>query len=340
MSENIINYKFNNKNLCSSFLTYLSFNSQPLRIGVEIASCFSIYIVFQLFIPWGNFGISKDWYSLFSWLASCLTVVLLDQFILSRSIYTFRKAYQLSLVGAYQKALLLLDQVSPYNSKFFCCPEVYYHLLRAEILMLSESFLAAEREIKFAENYKAPKEQLIALRAKFNRLLSPENSPAGALNFLQNAKEAHGETAIICLEEGLLLLEEHQDLWKAKKQFKKVVDEMQEETHFCGEKAAELAEAGLAATKLWTGEAEEGLNNLNKAIDKLRSHALYLDTLRPVLALLYLERSHYLATHKEPAASCFDLRMALALCSHPNIRKKAVKVQEELSSRYQVLIPI
>lgn len=340
MAEITLNYKFNNKNPISGFLTYLSFNSQPLRIGIELAFCFSIFIFFQVVIPWGKFGVSKDWYKLFSWIASCTTVVFLDHFVLSRSIYTFRKAYQLSLVGAYQKALILLDRVSPYSSKFFCCPEVYYHLLRAEILMLSESFLAAEKEIKFAENYKAPKEQLISLRTKFNRLVSAENSTLGALNFLKEAKATHGETAIICLEEGLLLLEEHQNLWQAKKQFKKVAEEMQEETHHCGEKTSELAQAGLAATKLWTGEAEEGLNLLNKAIDKLRSHALYLDTLRPVLALLYLERSHYLATHKEPGAACFDLRMALALCSHPNIRKKAFKIQEELSVRYQVMIPL
>lgn len=340
MSAISINYYSLNKNTLRTFLTYLSFNSQALRIGLEIGFCFSIFIIFQLNFPWSVVGISNEWSSLFSWLISCFCVILLDSFVLSRSVNIFRKAYQLFLVGAYQKSLLQLEKVSPYNNTVFCCPIIYYHLLRAEILMLSEEFLLAEKEIKYAENHKAPKEQLLALRTKFFKSLSPESSNISALKFLQSARETHGETAVICLEEGLLLLESHQDLWKAKKQFKKIAEEMNEETHYSGQKTKELALAGLAATKLWTGEAEDGLNNLNRAIDKLRANALYLDTLRPILALLYLERSHYFATHKEPTPACFDLRMALALCSHPNIRKKAIQIQEELSNRFQMIVPI
>ena len=140
---------------------------------------------------------------------------------------------------------------------------------------------------------------------------------------------------MLCLEEGLLLLEARKDLWSAKRMLKRA-SEMPEEIHISGERTSILAKAACGATRLWTGEAEDGLVELTMAINRLLPIAGSLDTVRPILAFLLLERSHYLATHKEPDAASRDLRVGLTLCSYPSILKKAAKIQDELSWRHGI----
>ncbi len=326
--------------LPSRILTYISFNSIATRIGLEISLCFLVFTFFQVCFPWAELGLNMIWVNLVSWFTACFSVVIFDVMFLSRPVNTYKRAYVYGLSGAHEKALKVLEMVSPFNKQLYKCPLKLYHLLRAEVFIQAGNYNSAEREIVFAEYAGASKEETSLLRCKMLKSMNHLDSFTHAMSEITQAKDSIGETAILCLEEGLLLLEEHKDLWKAKKTLKRVATDMKPERHFYGENTDEIAKAGLEATKLWTGEAEEGLIGLTQAIDKLRSSSFYNETLRPVLSLLYLERAHYLATHKQPTAACFDLRMALTICSHSNLRKKAFMIQEELLNRYQMLMPI
>jgi len=317
----------------SNVLTYLAFEGHAIRIGLELTLSVFLFKTLELLFPWSIFSIAPEWRPIWAWFSSCIIVIIIDQVLLCRSVYIFRRAYQVALAGAYESALLILDQIAPSTDVLVRCPRPHFHILRAEILTLSEMFRAAERELQLAYDAGAKGEQVAIARSRIYRAEHLEESFAKAQHELDSAEQTFGETAIIELERGLLLLEEHKDLWEAKRKFRKVC-EMPDEVHYSGDTTSQLARASLEATRLWTGEAEEGLDGLNLAIERLRSLASYIDTLRPLLALLHLERSLYLVTHKEPELGCFDLRMGLALCNTPVVRKKADKIQEELGWRY------
>lgn len=320
----------------SGVLTYLAFEGHAVRVGLEVTFSILFFKVLQVFLPWHLTGIPSDWQPIWAWFGACLTAIAIDQAVLCRSVYTFRRAYQVALAGAYESALLILDQIAPSADVLVRCPKRHFHLLRAEILTLSEMFRAAECELQFAYEAGAKGEQVAIARSRIFRAEHLDESFNKAQSELDSAQDRFGATAVLELERGMLLLEEHRDLWEAKRRFRKVC-EMPDEVHYSGDTTSQIAQASLEATRLWTGEAEEGLNGLNMAIERLRSLASYVDTLRPLLALLHLERSLYLVTHKEPELGCFDLRMGLAICNTPVLRKKADKIQEELGWRYQHL---
>ncbi|MFN8391892.1 MAG: hypothetical protein U0136_16500 [Bdellovibrionota bacterium] len=325
----------------SDFLTYLAFEGHTVRVGLELTSCVVMFQILELVFPWTFFGVAAEWKSVWSWFTACILVILFDQLCLCRAVYTFRKVYQLSLAGAYEAALALLEKIAPERKLLVRCPATMFHLVRAEILAQAETFRSAERELELAEEAGAKGELISIMRSRLYLLENAENAEnafSKAQETIQEAKEEFGDTSVLCLEEALLMLEQHSDLWEAKRALKRVCS-MPDQLHYSGDTTSQIARAGLEATRLWTGEAEEGLNGLNVAIERLRSMALYLDTLRPILALLHLERSLYLATHKEPELAGFDLRMGLALCNYPHIRKKAMKVQEELAWRHKILQP-
>jgi hypothetical protein len=325
--------------LLSDFCTYLAFEAHAIRIGLELSCCVILFEMLNFFLLREAPGAAADWKALWSWFISCSIVLLIDQLVLCRPVYTFRKVYQLSLAGAYEPALQLLERIAPERRALVRCPKPLFHLLRAEILAQSETYRSAERELMLAEQAGASGERIRITRSRLLLLENAENAYANAHEEIRSARECYGDTAGLCLEDALLLLEEHRDLWEAKRILKRVC-EMPDERHVTGEMTSQLAKAGLDAVRLWTGEAEEGLDGLNISIEYLRGTSLSVDTLRPFVALLHLERSLYLATHKEPELACFDLRMGLALCKHPNLRKKAEKIQDELAWRHPMTVPL
>ncbi len=320
-----------------NFLTYLAFEGHAIRVGLELTLSIMLFKVLEVALPWARLGVVEQWVPIAAWFSACFVVLIIDQVVLCRAVYIFRHAYQLSLVGAYESALLLLERIAPEKNLLVRCPRKLFHLLRAEILTQAETFRSAEAELLLAELAGAKGEQIAIARSKIIRLESEAESYERAASELKAAEERYGETAILSLERGLLLLEEHKDLWEAKRTFRKVC-EMPDEVHYSGDTTTQLARASLEATRLWTGEAEEGLDGLNIAIERLRSLASYIDTLRPILALLHMERALYHVTHKEPELACYDLRMGLALCNTSVLRKKADNVQEELAWRYKILL--
>ena len=324
--------------LLSSFMTFIAFEAHGVRIGIEVSLVLALFEALNLFFPWHYIGVAAQWQAVWAWFAGCTMVLIFDQLVLCRAVYIFRRAYQLTLSGAYESALTLLETIAPEQKHLVRCPRPLFHMLRAEIFTQSETFYAAEIELELAQQAGAKGENVKIARSKLLRNKSEESGFSWAAAELKSARSSYGDSANLYLEEAILSLEEHKDLWEAKRVLKKVC-EMPDELHSSGGLTSKIARAGLEAARLWTGEAEEGLEGLNIAIDQLRTAALYVDTLRPLLAMLHLERSLYLATHKEPELACFDLRLGLALCNYPRLRKKADKIQDELAWRYKVILP-
>ncbi len=95
-----------------------------------------------------------------------------------------------------------------------------------------------------------------------------------------------------------------------------------------------VAQALWEITRLWTGHAEEGLEGLSEAINYFRAESFQTESLRPITARLYLERSYYYATHQHPTEALADLKAGIILCSYPEHCKLGEKIKEELAWRY------
>ncbi|MCB0325025.1 MAG: hypothetical protein KDD69_15685 [Bdellovibrionales bacterium] len=318
----------------SRALTFLVFEGHGTRVGLELSLCVIGYTVASLAVPWNTLGVPLKWATLISWFGCCFLVILLDQLLLCRSVYTFRRAYLFQLAGAFEKALSTLEEIGPESRTFIPLPASRYHLQRAEVLSHAERFGEAERELHLAELAGAQGEELHIARSRHYRL---KGDLAAATEELAAAKAVFGVSAPLRLEEGLLELGRRKDLWAAKRIFQEVM-EMPDSPHFAGESTHHLAKAYWNATRLWTGEAEEGLDGISRAIDRLRSAILYVDTLRPVLSQLLLERSHYFATHKEPSAAVLDLKVAMAFCTYPLLASRGETIREELLWRHAVTV--
>lgn len=312
-------------------LSYLAFEGHGVRFGLQLSSCVILY-TFLAILPWHTIGVVGEWRMLVAWAVACSFIALSDQFVLRRAVYGSRDAYQLALAGAYEQALRTLERVGPNSNLLVPCPRPLYHMLRADIFTQAEAFASADRELQLAERAGAKAD---VRHVSKSRILRGQGDFETALVELDEAALRCGATPTILLEKGVLLLEQRQDLWGAKRLFEQVAG-MDEAAHFSGDSSTQLARSYLEVSRLWTGEAEEGLEGLSRAIDRLRGIVVYVDTLRPVLAYLCAERSYYLATHKEPHAACADLKLATALCTHPSLRKRAEQVMEELRWRYGI----
>lgn len=316
----------------------LTFEMHLLRVGLEISLCVFLYAFLNLFFPWSAFGVIREVQPLWAWFVACMSVAVFDQMFLCRAVRVFRKAVQLNLAGCAEEALAVLESINPGSGGLLVAPELKYHLLRAEILLSLGLCGAAEQELELAQKAGGTALELHLLRSKIIRASETDSAVEQAKQQIQEAKRECGETAILDLEEALLLLEAHEDLFEARRLLKSVCD-LPPVRHSSGESTFELARAGLEAAKLWTGQAEDGLEGLNIAIDRLRGASLYNDGIRPLLAVLYLQRGLYLATHREPQQACVDLKIAQTLCNTPTTRRLSKRVKEELEWRHQILLP-
>ena len=316
------------------FLTYLVFEAHGLRIGLELSLCVITYTFVNIMVPWVDLGIPLKWSTLISWFGSCFTIIALDQFLLCRSVYTYRKSYLLGLAGAYEKALQQLERIGPQSSTLIRLPISLYHFHRAEVFTQSEDFQKAEAELILAELGQARPEQL---RIKRSRYFRAKGDFLQAKVELDTAIELLGQTSILLLEQGWLELDERRDMWAAKRLFKRVLA-LPDAPHFAGDTCHCLAKALLSIAMLSTGEAEDGIEQLTKAIERFRGAVIYVDTLRPVLARLLLERALYFSTHKEPTNAVVDLKIGLSLCSYGTLNRLGDKIKLELLDRHSVRV--
>ena len=316
----------------SAFLTHLVYEAHGMRIGLELSLCVICYTFVTVIVPWEGLGVPLKWSTLLSWFGCCFAVILFDQLMLCRSAHTFRKAYLLSLCGSYAQALELLEKIGPQSRDLVSLPPTLYHLHRAEIFSQSSDYEKAAAELHLAELNDAPPLQLYVQRL---RLLRAQEDSEQACQLLEQAREALGDSSVLLLEEGLTLLERREDLWAAKKLFTEVL-ERPEAPHFSGETCHTLAKAYKSITMLWTGQAEDGLEEISKFIERLRSAVIYVDPLRPILARLLLERGFYYATHKQPTSAVIDYKLGTSLCTYVPLLKLAATVKEELLDRHDI----
>ena len=303
-----------------------------MRIGLELSFCICLYALFRVAVPWEGLGVTAGVYPLLAWFLSCILVSLFDQIVLCRPVHLFRGSYVFELRGHFDKALELLELVSPDSDVLVPCPKPLYHMRRAEIFTKAGRFQEAESELLQAkvagihiEPYYVARSELFRAREDYSQ----------ARLQLEQCESLVGKTPNLRLERALTLIEERKDLRDAKLALKEVLS-LPNMEHISGESTHNLAGAFLQVTRLWTGEAEEGLLGLNKAIDQLKTSAFYLETLRPTLASLLIERAYYQATHKAPEEAVSDFKRGYVYCLSPHLKKLAAKVREELEWRYKI----
>ncbi|OVE80119.1 hypothetical protein BVY02_01300 [bacterium J17] len=314
----------------SEVISFLAFEGHSARVGLAILTCLVLFLLAQALVPWQAIEIPKQWQSLYSWFLACGLAVGIEQKFLAKSLYIYRNTYKMALSGEYENALSHLAQIAPDSAGLVRCPASLYHLRRAEILAQSGNFELAEYELEIAKPAGVKQEQYHLAKAG---LYKAKGEVDAAKNELEKLEALIGFVPAISLEKTLLLLEEPRNVWEAKKELDKLL-ELPDGPHFTGENTSTLANAYRNVTKLWTGHAEEGLDGLNDAIHRIKAAALYVDSLRPILASLCIERAYYLATHKEPDAAVEDLKTSSLLCNFPSQQKRREAVKEELEWRH------
>ncbi|HQH28998.1 MAG TPA: hypothetical protein PLP17_16515, partial [Oligoflexia bacterium] len=234
--------------------------------------------------------------------------------------------------GAFEQALQTLEQIGPRSSTFVPLPQHIYHLYRAEVFVQARNFVKAENELNFAQNNEADSGRIAVLRSMIHRL---KGEYAAAEQELESAISTTRQASVLFFEAAMLNFDLGNNPWEAKRMFREVL-EKPEMPHYAGETTHQLAKAYWNACRLKTGEAEEGLEQLSWFIERFRSAVAYIDTLRPYLSRLLLERSAYFAGHGDPAAALVDLRTAIVFCAYPSVLDKAEVIKDELEWRYKL----
>lgn len=312
----------------TQFLSYLAFEGPGLRVGIEITLIVFLHGALLNIVPVEEVGAR----SLVSWFCACSLVALVDQLLLSRPVYVYRASRRLDVTGAYQEALSLLETIGPKSLARVRCPTYRYHLQRALILGHAERFFEAEEEIRAALEHGLPEWQGHLTRCE---IAYTRGNIERAQAELEKAELVLGDRSDIRLYKAFILFFQGEDIREAKRAFQAVF-ELPFEAHSSGETTWSLAEAFVAVCKLSTGYAEEGIEELSGIIARLRLTVVYGDQLRPLLALLLLERGLYFATHKEPERAIEDLESALPLCGYAYIQARSEEIKEELAWRHGV----
>jgi hypothetical protein len=326
------NKKDNYREKLSKFLSYIVFQAEHIRIGLEITLCVLLYLFLQSAFPWSFFNVSSEWSTLFSWIAACGLLVYFDQSILCRPVYSLKKARSSDLAGKYDDALGELEKIAPHGSSLIAIPQNTYHLERARILTHATRFDAVEEELTSAKAAGIRDVDYHLARVEY---LKASNNIDEALSELQNAWNLIGENPSVMAEEALLILEYKKDYRQAKSLLKKALGSFTFTTY--QNDLSGLIYAGYyEVTRLWTGEAEEGIEGLSIVIDQLNSISTYNPEYRSYLASLLVERAYYLVTHQEPDQAVHDTKRANYLCAYPRIIKRTDEIKEELLGRFHI----
>lgn len=317
--------------ILGSALSTLAFKHHGARVGMELSFCVLSFSSLKHLAPWSELGVTQQWAPLYSWFAACLLTVALDNFLFGRAHLLYRGVMKLSAAGCYNEALSTLNRLAaiPGNS-LLRLPEDMYRIKRSELLSLLGEHEAARRELWMARGCgMSSLEYHLAVSCSYLHEQRLEDARAE----LGYAEDQLGALPEIELARGRLMLENRASLSEAKAAFRNALAK----SALSGNTAAttDAATKGFfAVTQLWTGEAEQGIDGLNDAIAELKAATVFVDSIRPLVAALAMERAYYLATHQQPDAAIQDMNSALTLCSYPAIRKLAERVRDELQWRY------
>ncbi len=315
-----------------SFLSYIVFQAEHIRIGLEITFCIFLYYTFRFAFPWDTLNMPSDWVPLGSWFIACGLLVVCDQVILCKPLRLLRKSRYLDIDGAYDHALSYLEKIGPAAQSLIPFPKKRYHLERVRILTHAERFQDAEEELSQAHGAGLTDAEFHLARSL---IYKAKHEVDAALSELQAVQQLWTNNPIVVAEQGLIELYERKDYRAAKAAFKRVVA-MPNVHYLEGGSFAQIVTGYLHVTRLWTGEAEEALNDLSQIIAELRVVAQYNREYRPFLAALLLERAYYFATHREPNGALRDMRIARGLCAYPPIKRRLGEINDELSWRFSI----
>lgn len=316
----------------SDFLSYLVFQAEHVRIGLEITACVFLYYLVYGIVPWNLLNVSPEWISLFSWFIACLALVWCDQVFLCRPLHIFKKARHMDIDGAYESALHVLEKIGPKSKTWIRFPMPKYHLERTRIFAHAERFVEAEEELELAKQAGLNDAEYRLARCIIHKAKDEVDKAVSELKELHNLI---GTNPSLLAEEGILLMHQRRDYREARKLLTQALQDPK--VYYLERGTLSLIITGyFEVTRLWTGEAEEGLDGLTQAIDQLQAISMYDREYRPYLACLLLERAYYLVTHRQPERGIRDTGLANSLCAYPHIRRRTADVSEELNHRYNI----
>ena len=299
--------------LPSSFLSRLIFESHALRFSLELMSCFALYTA--LLEAARLTPIAEQWQGLLAWLSACMSVALFDHFYLMPPHFALRQACSFSCVGQSTRALSLLDSIAPTSASRFPLPPLLYHRTRASFLLAAGHHSEARTEIDAAHRAGLPLDQSVAFKAE---ALAAARNFDGAKTLINEAKDALGALPLLRVEEGLIEYLERKDLRVARRIFEDAL-KLPNVEHRSGISTHALSRAMIAVCRLWTGHAEEAIDELSKELERMLAFYAHDERARTLVSRLFLERAYYLGTHREEVAAERDIAIASSLCLNQSI---------------------
>lgn len=315
----------------ATFLSNLAFTNHGFRLGLMCSGLVLLHSLLFVTIPWEFLQIETSWQAFISWFAACTSIALLDRLFISNAVFDYRRSFLLMLRGEFDHALQLLERISPYTtSKLIHCPPLLFNLQRTFISLQAGALIEAQYCLERAKNAGLDASRHDAL---LMQIFSKQQDMEAVEALYKQLQEENKANALIELEFGLTLAAQRNNWRESKKAFVAALAKPKE-VHFSGLETTTLATAFLAVCNLWTGRAEEGLDELSISLLNISSSLFGNEGMRPITALLLLERSLYFVTHQEPDLAIRDLRNGLSLCQFSQHRKLANEVVEELSWRF------
>ncbi len=325
----------NNQSSISEFFGYLALEGHGVRLGLELTFCIFLFNFLSIIFK-GLGGPGQNW-EIAAWFAAWISTGIIDYFFFGTASRIYRETFKLQREGEAEQAENLLKSLAPESGAAITCPQSLYYRRLSEIRITGEKFRAAEEAI---DCLKIQKENTQLVNLLTSRLIEAQDGPEKALEFLNsnnsdNEEEASSSTDLTKFEEAVLMLKSGANRWETRAKFDEIL-ETENYIHPSGSSAHSLASAYREVCRLWTGHAEDAIEELGMHIAIIQRGAIGEPYLREHLANLYVERAYYLTTHSEPWKAKLDTAIAKALSSSRYVLERLEACEEEMLWRYEI----
>jgi len=320
----------NNKSSLAEFFGYLALDGHAVRLGLELTFCIFLFnflsIVFKSLA-----GTDQNW-EVAAWFAAWISTGLIDYCFFGTANRIYQETFKLQREGKPEEAELLLNSISPESDSSIKCPQSLYYRRLSEIRISGEQYDAAGEAINCL---KLQKESSSLVKLLTSRLIEAQDGPEKALEFINQSTEEDRSSSLTLFEEAVLMLKSEANRWETRSRFDGIL-ESEDYIHPSGFSAHSLAAGYREVCRLWTGHAEEAIEELGLHISLLQRGILTEPYLREHLANLYIERAYYLTTHGEPWKALQDTAIAKALSSSKYVTERLEACEEEMLWRYEI----
>jgi hypothetical protein len=327
------------------FLSELTFEKHGIRFAFELVICLSFYTALQLgstfFSSMVDGGAPLG--SLLCWFIACISLAIFDHVIFLRPLLTLRNAQKSISLGKFEEGLKGLFQLSPEKSRgtkksFFhvALKPREYHLYRARCALEMEQYQVAEKELLSARKASVGLSMTgedFELALFQVEILRRSNHQPQAKELLEILRPKFGSSPLFSFEEFFLNFETAKVSTTGKRSLEAILCQNPTD-HWSGVTTHELARPYLSVLRLWSGHAEEALEELTYELRLLLHSVPTSELVRSLLSRLFIERAYYYATHREKDAAEDDIRLATFLALTPECTRAADKVRDELKSRF------